>query len=116
MHKIGIVGNKDSILGFKALGVQVFPVDEAGDVENTLKTMVDDGFSLIYVTEKAAQKAEAFIHDHRGSVLPIIISVPDHSGSLGLGMQSLKETTIKAIGADILFKEETPPQEGRDKT
>jgi V/A-type H+-transporting ATPase subunit F len=116
MHKIGIVGNKDSILGFKALGVQVFPVDEASDVENTLKTMVQDGFSLIYVTEKAAQKAESLIHGYRSSVLPIIISVPDHSGSLGLGMQSLKETTIKAIGADILFKEETPPQEGRDKT
>ena len=116
MHKIGIVGNKDSILGFKALGVQVFPVDESGDVEATIKAMINDEFSLIYITEKAALKAERLIQDCRGSVLPIIILVPDHSGSLGLGMQSLKETTIKAIGADILFREETPAQEGRDIT
>ena len=116
MHKIGIVGQKDSILGFKALGVEVFPADESSDVEKTLKTMIDEGFSLIYITEKAAQKADSLINDYRGSVLPIIIPVPDHSGSLGLGMQSLKETTIKAIGADILFREETPAQEGRDKT
>jgi V/A-type H+-transporting ATPase subunit F len=116
MYKIGIVGNKDSILGFKALGVQVVPADEAGDVESTLKGMIQDDFSLIYVTEKVAQKAEKLIREYRESVLPIIIPVPDHSGSLGLGMQSLKETTIKAIGADILFREETPLQEGRDKT
>jgi V/A-type H+-transporting ATPase subunit F len=116
MHKIGIVGNKDSILGFKALGVRVFPADESEDVENTLKNMIQDDFSLIYVTEKAAQKAEKLIQSYRESVLPIIIPVPDHSGSLGMGMRSLKETTIKAIGADILFREETPPQEGRDKT
>ncbi len=30
MYKIGVLGDRDSIYGFGALGLEVFPVEEAG--------------------------------------------------------------------------------------
>ena len=36
MHKIGVVGDKDSILAFKALGVDVYPVVSKEEARRTI--------------------------------------------------------------------------------
>jgi len=36
MYKVGVVGDKDSILGFKALGMSVFPVTSALEAQETV--------------------------------------------------------------------------------
>ena len=45
----------------------------------------------------------AEIDKYRESRLPAIIPVPDRNGSSGMGMENLKKSVERAVGADILF-------------
>lgn len=105
MYKMGIVGDKDSILGFKALGLTVCPVRTAEEAALAVKKMAEDNYAVIYITEHTARDAEHIMEAYRDRRLPAVIPLPGNRGSLGIGMLSLKKSVEKAVGADILFKE-----------
>lgn len=115
MHKIAVMGDKDSILGFKAIGFDIYPTTEnksiAGDKspdgdreENArlLRSLVEDGYALIYITEDAAKDIMDEISRYRSSYFPAIILIPGSKGSLGIGKRLVRESIEKAVGADIL--------------
>lgn len=54
MHKIGVVGDKDSILAFKALGVDVYPVVSKEEARRTIDTLASENYGIIFVTEPVA--------------------------------------------------------------
>ena len=43
------------------------------------------------------------IAEYKGLRLPAIIPVPGRNGSLGIGMQDVRKSVERAVGADILF-------------
>ncbi|RCX17482.1 V/A-type H+-transporting ATPase subunit F [Anaerobacterium chartisolvens] len=106
MHRIGVIGDKDSILGFKALGIEVFSVEDAEEAEKTLENMVVNNFAVIYITEQTAKDITPVIDRYNSRTVPVIIPIPGNQGTLGLGMQGVKRTVERAVGADILFKGE----------
>ena len=89
--KIAVIGDPSSVLIFKAVGFDVF--------------LADEGYAVIYITETAAQKAQAVIAEYATATFPAIIPIPAGNRSLGLGMKRVRENVEKAVGADILFKE-----------
>lgn len=106
MYKIGVIGDKDSILGFKALGLSVFPVKEAEEAESLLHKMVDENYAVIYITEEFAKDISAGIEKYKVKKLPAIIPIPSNQGSLGIGMSNVKKSVERAVGADILFRDD----------
>ncbi len=104
MYKIGVIGDKDSILGFKAVGLSVFPVTNSSEAENMLKKLSNE-FAVIYVTEQLAKDIVETIDMYKDSRFPIIIPIPGNQGSLGIGMQGVKKSVERAVGADILFNQ-----------
>jgi len=103
MYKIGVIGDRESVLGFKAVGLEVFPCDLAEEAEKALTKMVEDNFAIIYVTEQLYQQMEEAVSRYTDSKLPAIIPIPNKDGSLGIGMASVKKSVERAVGADILF-------------
>jgi V/A-type H+-transporting ATPase subunit F len=101
MHKIAVMGDKDSILGFKAIGFDIFPAGSKEECGNLLKRLADE-YALIYITEDAASGITNEISAYRNRYFPAIILIPGSKGSLGIGMKSVKESIEKAVGADIL--------------
>jgi len=110
MHKIAVIGDKDSILGFKALGVSIFPVNSSDEASNSLKEARDEGYAIIFITEPYLEQIEDLIDDLNRSVLPAVIPIPDNKGSTGIAMERMRRTVEKAVGADILFQEEEGDQ------
>ncbi|MEL5899251.1 V-type ATP synthase subunit F, partial [Clostridium sporogenes] len=55
MYKIGVVGDKDSILAFKALGIDVYPVTEPDEARITINKMAAEKYAIIFVTEQIAK-------------------------------------------------------------
>ena len=55
MYKIGVIGDRESILGFKAVGLNVFPTDDPEKAKKLLKRMAKDDFAIIYITEQLYQ-------------------------------------------------------------
>lgn len=105
MYKIGVVGDKDSVLGFKALGFSVFPVMSSEEALKILHVLTQENFAVIYITEQILEKILPSIEEYKSRKFPAIIPIPGNQGSLGLGMKSIKKSVEKAVGADILFIE-----------
>ena len=104
MYKIGIIGERDSVLGFMALGFSVHEaatVEEAGTVLRRL--VKSEEYAVIFLVEHYALAMEEELAKYKDMPLPAITVIPGQSGSTGYGMASIKNAVERAVGADILF-------------
>ena len=101
-YQIAVLGDKDSVMGFKALGLNAFPVDNAEQARHTLHRLAREDYAVVYLTEQFAAQMEADIARYKDELTPAIILIPGKEGSLGLGMANIKKSVERAVGADIL--------------
>ena len=107
MYKIGILGSRDAVLGFMALGFAVHEVSDTEEAAKKLHTLVRSGeYAIIYLTEDYAIQLQDVCEQYKDLPLPAIISIPGQNGSTGFGMNSIRSAVERAVGADILFKEQ----------
>ena len=99
-YKIAVLGDQDSVLGFKALGLDVFPAEEEG--REPLHRLARESYAIVYLTEQLAQGLAPEIARYKDDLTPAIILIPGKSGSLGIGMDNVKKSVERAVGADIL--------------
>ena len=101
MYKIAVLGDRDSVLGFKALGLDIFPVEGVEEGRQTLHKLAKEEYAIIYVTAQLAQTIQADIDRYKTAVTPAVILIPGKTGSLGRGAQALLSAVARAVGADI---------------
>ena len=70
MYRIVVMGDSGSVMGFRALGLEVCPADIA--------------------------------EEGRAALTPAVILIPGKEGSLGIGMEQVKTTAERAVGADMI--------------
>ena len=102
MAKIGVIGARDSVLLFKAVGLDVFFEDEGERANRTLHRLAREGYAAVFVTEKLFSACAETIEEFKGQPYPAIIPIPDNQGSRGLGEKMLRQNVEKAVGMDIL--------------
>lgn len=100
--KIGVVGDKDSVLAFKALGIDVFPVNEPEEARKIIDKLARDNYAVIFVTEQVAKNIEETIERYNKETLPAVILIPSNQGTLNIGMQRISDNVEKAVGVNIL--------------
>ncbi len=107
MYKIAMIGDRDSVLGFMALGFAVFEA-EAPDVAGAiLSRLARSGeYAVIFLTEALARELDEVISHYKDQPLPAITVIPSRAGSEGYGMGQIRRAVERAVGADILFKEQ----------
>lgn len=106
MYKIGIIGDRDTVLGFMALGFAVEDVTSGEEAAKKLHTMAKSGeYAVIFITENYAVQIEEDMNRYKDMPLPAVISVPGQGGSTGYGMNNIRSAVERAVGADILFRE-----------
>lgn len=101
-YQIAVMGDKDSVLGFKALGLTTFPVESVEQARTTLHTIAKEDYGIVYLTETLAAAMESDIARYKDALTPAIILIPGKEGSLGIGMSSITKAVERAVGADIL--------------
>lgn len=106
MYKIGVVGDKDSVLAFKAIGIDVFSASDVEEARKTVDKLALSKYGVIFITEQVAKDLEETIERYNREVLPAIILIPSNQGSLNIGMKRIQDNVEKAVGVNIL-------QEGR---
>ncbi len=102
MYNIACLGDRDSVLGFRALGLETHFADTPEEAAPILKRLAAQNVAVIYLTEQLAIGLQAEIGAYKEAMTPAIILIPGKSGSLGLGMAGLKSAVERAVGADIL--------------
>ena len=102
MYKIAVMGDVDSVLGFKALGLDVYPVAGPEEGHETLHRLARENYAIIYMTEQLAAKLTTDIARYKDALTPAILLIPGKEGPLGIGMANIKTAVERAVGADIL--------------
>lgn len=105
MYKIAVVGDKESILGFSAIGMDIYPAYEEEDVKNILPKLIDENYAIIYITENVSIKSEKYLEKIKKEKIPAIVTIPSNTGNLKYGQNRIKEMVQKAVGIEINFKE-----------
>lgn len=103
--KMAIIGDGDSVLAFRACGVDAYPVSHPETAKNVLKKLAKE-YKIIYITDVIAEQIDDAIKKYLDVPYPIILSVPSKNGSNGYGMKGLKSMVNKALGVDVLFEHE----------
>ncbi len=102
---MAVVGERDAVLGFKAIGMKVIPTTTAEETTRALFVLSREGIRVIFITEAAAQQVPEALQRYQNEPVAII-PIPGSQGSSGYAMARLKANVEKAIGADILFNNE----------
>lgn len=105
-NKIGVLGDGDSILAFKAIGVDAFEIYDIEKAKDTIFELSRSGYAIIFITENLAQQLGSTLKKYKTKPYPAIIPIPSTSGSSGYSMQSIRNDMEKAIGSNILFDKE----------
>ena len=102
MYRIAVIGDPDSVLGFKALGMEVCPAEDVEQARQAIHRMAKENYAILYLTEQLAAQLQPEIARYQDALTPAIILIPGKSGSLGIGMDNIKSAVERAVGADIL--------------
>ena len=95
-------GDKDSVLAFKILGVDVFVTLDAQEARKTIDRIAKENYGIIFVTEQLAKDIPETIKRYNSEVIPAIILIPSNKGSLNIGLANIDKNVEKAIGSNIL--------------
>lgn len=109
LYSIAIIGQKDVILGFKAIGITAVNANNSEEALTALKELKAEmngeqpKYAIIMVTEDLAKDfPEEDYKKLSEDMLPSILVIPGVQGSTGVGMKRLGKIVEKAIGSNIL--------------
>lgn len=100
------MGDRDSIYGFAALGMEPFPITDPTEAAKQLHRMAEGNYAVIYMTEALGSQLQKELDRYREAELPAIILIPGTSGNTGVGMEQVRTSVIQAVGSDIIFGED----------
>lgn len=105
MYRVAVIGDKESIYGFAALGLDVFFVAQNEDAEPIFKKITQGDYAVIYITEQLAAVLSDEIAKFSYKPSPAIIQIPGVTGNTGAGIAAVKKSVEKAVGSDIIFND-----------
>ncbi len=101
MYKLGVIGDKDSVCGFSAVGLNVFVAETALEASLFLREMADD-YAAVFLTEKLASQMAGELARYKERTHPAVIPIPGVAGNTGMGMKAVSSFVEQAVGSDIL--------------
>ncbi len=101
--KIAVIGDRDTVTGFRLVGVNECAVPKAPAETRDLlyQYFRDPTMGLIIITEPLAAEVEDTIVELSQSPIPVILLVPDRNGTTGAYETVLKELIRRAVGIEI---------------
>lgn len=101
MYKVAVIGDKDSVLAFKMLGIEVFTVDSQ-ESRKIIDKIAKENYGIIFITEQIAKDIPETIRRYNSEIIPAIILIPSNKGSLNIGLENIDKNIEKAVGSNIL--------------
>jgi V/A-type H+/Na+-transporting ATPase subunit F len=101
---IAVMADEDIVAGFMLGGIKegytVDNIDDAGDI---LKDLVKKDFSVIITTEKIGERFRDTINKLTNErALPMIIEIPDKTGSIERDSDPMSELIKRVIGVEMV--------------
>ena len=100
MYKTAMIGDKDSIYGFAAAGVEIYPAYTREETLDALRRLTESDDTAV-ITEAMFETVRAEVDRLGERPMPAIIPVPGVTGNTGIGKKSITDAVIRAVGSDI---------------
>ena len=98
--KCAIVGDGDSIMVFKAAGVDAFPADDSKKARELLRKVARE-YAVIFLTEELAKELGDFLKRFDEEPYPVVLTIPSKNGSTGYGAEEIRRASERALGVDL---------------
>ncbi len=105
MYRVAVIGDKESIYGFAALGLDVVYPENTLQAQEAFRKLTQSNYAVIYITEELAEVLDEEIEKFSYKSTPAIIRIPGVKGNTGKGMMNVKKSVEKAVGSDIVFND-----------
>ena len=106
MYKeVAVIGDKDSIYGFSSVGAKVYFTENKEDGAKKFKDLCGGDYAVIFITEALAEEIKEEVLKALNIDFLSIIPIPGVFGNTGMGINNIKKSVEKAVGADILFND-----------
>ena len=100
--KMAIVGAAESIMVFKAAGVDAFPAADEKSARDTLKRVARE-YPVVFLSEEYAAPLADLLKRFDEEAYPVVLPIPS-GRERGYGEAFLKDAMERALGVDILFQ------------
>ena len=104
--KIAVIGDKDSVLAFKAVGVEVFDATTPEQAQGLIRKLSQGGYAVLFIAESLAERIPETLAKAKLQTYPAVVPIPTTATPSGFGLMGIKSDVEKAIGVDILFNKE----------
>ena len=101
-HKIGAIGDKDSVLPFKLFDFDTRTIKDKQVIRQQIEEMAQNDYGIIYITGEFAQLVPETIKRYEEKMIPAIVLIPNHEGTLGIGKSMIQGQVERAVGQNIL--------------
>jgi len=101
---IAVMADEDIVSGFMLGGIKAgYPVKNTDEAKNTLEKLVKKDFSVIITTEKIGDNLRDLINRLTSeNALPLIIEIPDKTGSIKRDSDPMSELIKRVIGVEMV--------------
>ena len=93
-YQIAAIGDWESVMGFRALGLDTYPVTSAEEAREEIRRLAKTDCAVIYLTEALAKDLGDVLSRYKDELRPAIILIP--------GRNNIQRAIERAVGADIL--------------
>ncbi len=101
---VAVIGDGESIKGFSAIGIDIYPCTESDEAARLLRNIADsENYAIIYLTEGVYKQTAKERSRYEERLTPAIIPLPGVTGNEGCGRERLSSFVEKAVGSDIIF-------------
>jgi V/A-type H+-transporting ATPase subunit F len=102
MYKIVIVGEKEDILPYQSIGVEIEPVKTIVETVSVLRRITQDpSVEIILITENMAEQCLNTISELRNKIQKAITIIPTQQGCNQTSTEELSKEISRAVGVDI---------------
>ena len=104
--RTAFIGDADSVLGFRALGVETYTPGDRDQARKTFQRLVKEQVSVLMITEDVLDQLEDMVTETLGLPVPAVVVLPGVSGSRRRGEDAIRKLIIKAVGVDLMSEDE----------
>lgn len=97
------IGSYDCVLPFQAIGIEavIIDSDNRARVPQMLSRFSRDRYAVVFVEESIYAECMKDADEINGMEELSVIPIPGQTGSLGIGVESVRSSAERAVGMDI---------------
>lgn len=105
MPSVAVIGDRERVAGFAALGLDGYPAHTRAEAETALEKAQRAGCALILVTAEAARLVSERLDRLRQKEGPPVLILPGETGNTGQAEREIEAAIRQAAGAGLWGEE-----------